>query len=90
MNPSGEGGDRDAETLRSQGRSIEEPTCPRDLLSEDLWVPRPGRPQWLNAQWLVHPEARVGVRKIERFREWIHEELAAERERTPAEIWEPL
>ena len=51
---------------------------------------RPGRPQWLNAQWLVHPEGRVGVRKIERFREWIHEELAMERERTPSELWEPL
>lgn len=25
--------------------------------------------------WLVHPERRVGVRKIERFREWICEEL---------------
>ena len=50
----------------------------------------PGNAQWLNAQWLVHPEARVGVRKIERFREWIHEELALERARTPVEIWEPL
>lgn len=59
---------------------------------EALYVPgpRPGHPQWLNAQWLVHPESRVGVRKIERFREWIHEELAAERARTPAEIWEPF
>lgn len=41
------------------------------------------------AQWLVHPAARMGVRKIERFREWLHEELAADRERLPAEIWEP-
>jgi LysR family glycine cleavage system transcriptional activator len=59
---------------------------------ETLYVPgaRPGAAQWLNAQWLVHPEGRVGVRKIERFREWIREELALERERTPAEIWEPL
>ena len=31
---------------------------------------------------------RVGVRKIERFREWLHEELAADRERLPGEIWE--
>ena len=40
------------------------------------------------SQWLVHPAARVGVRKIERFREWLHEELAADRERLPGEIWE--
>lgn len=38
--------------------------------------------------WFVHPEWRVGVRKIERFREWLHQELAAERDRQPAEIWE--
>jgi len=43
-----------------------------------------------NAQWLVHPEGRVGVRKIERFREWLHAELAVERDRTPPEIWKPL
>lgn len=43
-----------------------------------------------NAQWLVHPEGRAGVRKIERFREWIHAELAAERDRTPPEIWGPF
>ena len=54
---------------------------------ETLYLPG-GRPG--NAQWLVHPEGRVGVRKIERFREWIHEELEAERERTPKEIWEAL
>ena len=59
---------------------------------EALYVPgvRSGNPGWLTAQWLVHPESRVGVRKIERFREWIREELAAERDRTPAEIWNPL
>ena len=59
---------------------------------ETLYVPgaQPGNAQWLNAQWLVHPEARVGVRKIERLREWIHAELATERDRTPAEIWKPL
>ena len=39
-------------------------------------------------QWLVHPASRVGVRKIERFREWLHAELAAERDFLPAEIWE--
>jgi LysR family glycine cleavage system transcriptional activator len=54
---------------------------------ETLYLPG-GRPG--NAQWLVHPEARVGVRKIERFREWLHEELAIERDRTPAEIWKPF
>jgi LysR family glycine cleavage system transcriptional activator len=42
------------------------------------------------AQFLVHPASRVGVRKIERFREWLHEELAADRALVPAEIWEPL
>ena len=42
-----------------------------------------------NAQWLVHPASRVGVRKIERFREWIHAELAADRDFLPPEVWEP-
>jgi LysR family transcriptional regulator, glycine cleavage system transcriptional activator len=42
------------------------------------------------AQFLVHPAGRVGVRKIERFREWIKEELAADRPLLPPEIWEPL
>jgi len=32
-----------------------------------------------NSHWLVHPETRAGVRKIERFREWLHEEIAADR-----------
>jgi LysR family transcriptional regulator, glycine cleavage system transcriptional activator len=41
------------------------------------------------AQWLVHPESRRGVRKIERFREWMQIELEADRERLPAEIWTP-
>jgi len=40
------------------------------------------------AQWLVHPASRVGVRKIERLREWLHEELAADRTWLPREIWE--
>ncbi|MBO0750112.1 MAG: LysR family transcriptional regulator [Porphyrobacter sp.] len=40
------------------------------------------------AQWLVHPASRVGVRKIERFREWLHAELAADRDFLPAEVWE--
>ena len=40
------------------------------------------------SQWLVHPEGRIGVRKIERFREWLHDELDAERDFLPPEIWE--
>jgi len=48
---------------------------------ETLYVPRA-------AQWLVHPTGRVGVRKIERFREWLHEELAADRDFLPPEVWE--
>lgn len=40
------------------------------------------------AQWLVHPAGRVGVRKIERFREWIKDELAADRGLVPAEVWQ--
>lgn len=40
------------------------------------------------AQWLVHPASRVGVRKIERFREWLHAELEADRDFLPAEVWE--
>ena len=42
-----------------------------------------------SALWLVHPAGRVGVRKIERFREWIHQELAGDRGLVPAEVWEP-
>lgn len=41
-----------------------------------------------SAQWLVHPTGRVGIRKIERFREWLHEEVAAERDYLPREVWE--
>src|SRR5690606_14796591 len=40
------------------------------------------------AHYLVHPAGRVGVRKIERFREWLHEELQADRKSTPPEVWE--
>ncbi|MXO59133.1 LysR family transcriptional regulator [Altererythrobacter salegens] len=43
-----------------------------------------------SAQWLVHPASRVGVRKIERFREWLKEELAADREFLPPDVWEPI
>ncbi len=42
----------------------------------------------LNSHYLVHPAGRVGVRKIERFREWLHDELAEERKHMPAKIWE--
>lgn len=42
------------------------------------------------AQWLVHSETRVGVRKIERLREWLREEVAADRDFLPAHVWEPL
>jgi LysR family glycine cleavage system transcriptional activator len=42
-----------------------------------------------HSQWLVHPASRVGVRKIERFREWLRAELAADRDFLPPEVWEP-
>jgi LysR family glycine cleavage system transcriptional activator len=42
------------------------------------------------AQFLVHSETRVGVRKIERLREWLREEVAADRDFLPAAVWEPL
>ena len=42
------------------------------------------------AQWLVHSETRVGVRKIERLREWLRDEIAADHGFLPAEVWEPL
>ena len=40
--------------------------------------------------FLVHRDNRVGVRKIERFREWLHEELAMDRQMIPEPLWEPL
>ena len=43
-----------------------------------------------NAHWMVHPENRVGVRKIERLREWFRDEIARDRAFLPAEVWEPL
>lgn len=42
------------------------------------------------AHFLVHRENRVGVRKIERFREWLHAELAKDRHWVPDELWRPL
>jgi len=40
------------------------------------------------AHYLVHPVGRIGVRKIERFREWLEEELAEERNYSDPQIWE--
>ena len=42
------------------------------------------------AHWLVHPANRVGVRKIERLREWLLEELEGYRDVMPAEVFTPL
>jgi len=47
---------------------------------DTLYVPR-------NSHYLVHPSGRMGVRKIERFREWLHDELADLRADTSPEIW---
>ncbi len=48
---------------------------------ETLYVPRV-------SHYLVHPAGRVGVRKIERFREWLLEELAEEHKFSDPQIWE--
>lgn len=40
--------------------------------------------------WLVHPERRVGIRKIERFREWLAEELGHPDLGIPAEALQPV
>ena len=42
------------------------------------------------AHYLVHRENRVGVRKIERFREWLHAEMEKDRHLLPEPLWEPL
>jgi LysR family glycine cleavage system transcriptional activator len=42
------------------------------------------------AQWLVHPANRVGIRKIERLREWLHHELSLDRAFLPDAVWQPL
>ena len=42
------------------------------------------------AHFLVHRENRVGVRKIERFREWLHAELDKDRHLLPEALWEAL
>lgn len=51
---------------------------------------QPFEPLYLSrsSQWFVHPAGRVGVRKIERFREWLHEEVAADRDFLPSAVWE--
>ncbi|OGS49485.1 MAG: LysR family transcriptional regulator [Erythrobacter sp. RIFCSPHIGHO2_12_FULL_63_10] len=41
-----------------------------------------------SCHYLVHPEGRQGIRKIERFREWLHDELAKDRAILPPEVWE--
>lgn len=42
------------------------------------------------AHYLVHRENRVGVRKIERFREWLRAELAKDRHLLAEPLWTPL
>lgn len=42
-----------------------------------------------SSMWLVHRENRVGVRKIERFREWLRAELAKDRHLLPEALWQP-
>lgn len=39
--------------------------------------------------WLVNRDNRVGVRKIERFREWLHAEMEKDRHRLPEALWGP-
>lgn len=42
------------------------------------------------AHYLVHRENRLGVRKIERFREWLAAEMEKDRHLLPDELWTPL
>jgi len=42
------------------------------------------------AHYLVHRENRVGVRKIERFREWLRAELEKDRHLLLEALWQPL
>jgi LysR family glycine cleavage system transcriptional activator len=42
-----------------------------------------------SGMWLVHRDNRVGVRKIERFREWLRAEIAKDRHLLPDAVWEP-
>jgi len=43
-----------------------------------------------SANWLVYREGRSRVRKIERFREWLHEEMEKDRPLLPEALWRPL
>jgi LysR family glycine cleavage system transcriptional activator len=58
-----------------------------DLDSGRLVQPFPDLLLHCSSLWLVHPETRVGVRKIERLREWLRAEIEAERHMAPAEVW---
>jgi LysR family glycine cleavage system transcriptional activator len=62
----------------------------QDLASGRLVQPFPDLYMASNAHFLVHPENRVGVRKIERLREWLHSELDAERGDLPPDAWKEL
>ena len=42
-----------------------------------------------SGMWLVHRDNRVGVRKIERFREWLRAEIEKDRHLLPDALWEP-
>ena len=42
-----------------------------------------------SGMWLVHRENRVGVRKIERFREWLRAEIDKDRHLLPEALWQP-
>ena len=42
-----------------------------------------------SGMWLVHRDNRVGVRKIERFREWLHAEIGKDRHILPEALWQP-
>jgi LysR family glycine cleavage system transcriptional activator len=59
-----------------------------DLESGRLVQPFPELLLHGSSLWLVHPETRIGVRKIERLREWLHAEIEAERSLAPPEVWE--
>ena len=43
-----------------------------------------------SGMWLVHRDNRVGVRKIERFREWLRAELDKDLHILPEALWEAL
>ncbi len=42
-----------------------------------------------SGMWLVHRDNRVGVRKIERFREWLYAEIGKDRHILPEALWQP-